>query len=206
MGWQVDNVVDSVRADGRETARAPVARSVLRFSAVLRLALALMVLAACEPTGILAAQAPSCGPWREGRWDPRFVLPGVSGSNGHASSLVALPDRRLAVGGVFERALGVPLHNVGTWDGTVWGPLGDGLPGAVVGPGDRRCRRAYGPSAPGAVIATGYVARWDSVSWTMVATGIDGITGIVAVTDGIVVFGQFAKIDGVDAQGLAVWN
>lgn len=173
---------------------------------VLRVALALMVLTACEPAAIRAAQPPSCGPRRGGHWDPRFVLPGVTGGHGDARSLVELPDGKLAVGGAFDRALGAPLHNVGTWDGTDWAPLGDGLPGAVLGLATDDAGALWAVGTASEDRATGYVARWDSVAWTMVATDVDGITGIVAVADGIVVFGQFATIEGVDAKGLAVWN
>lgn len=165
-----------------------------------------MVLAACEPAAIHAAQPPSCGPWRDGHLDPRFVLPGVTGVGGYAKSLVRLRDGKLAVGGAFDRALGAPLRNVGTWDGTGWAPLGDGLPGAVLGLATDDAGALWAVGTTSEDRATGYVARWDSVAWTMVATDVDGITGIVAVADGIAVFGQFATIEGVDAQGLAIWN
>ncbi len=163
--------------------------------------------AACERGGPIELIAPpACGHLIAGSWDERFVYPGVAGLDASVEAMVALPDGRIAVGGRFDNAAGLPLHNVATWDGAVWTPLGDGLPGLV---------RGLAVDDGGTLWAVGgvpdagwgsYVARWDAGAWTVVVEDAWWITGIAAVTGGVAIHGGFGSIDGVVAHGLAVWD
>jgi len=98
------------------------------------------------------------------------------------------------------------VHDVATWDGATWAPIGDGLPGHV---------RALALDDAGTLWAVGtvdpyedsdYVARLDGTAWTLVADGEKRIFGIAAIAEGIVVHGGFDSIAGVETHGLAVWN
>ena len=158
----------------------------------------LVALVACgDPLQPL--DAPSCGPWRGGAWDERFVVPGLSGSAPLVTSLVRLPDGRLAVAGEFERALGMHMRSPAVWDGARWAPLGDALPGLVL---DLALDDA------GVVWAVGetFVARLEGTVWNRFTEHAHGIRGIEAIAGGIAVHGEFATIGGIEAHGLATWT
>ena len=57
---------------------------------------------------------------------------GVAGGiNGTGPNAFAFAGRDVYVGGNFDTADGIPVHNIARWDGTNWFPLGSGVGGEV---------------------------------------------------------------------------
>lgn len=161
-------------------------------------AIVLVLVAGCaaEPP-LRAVPAPSCAAAIDGTWDERFVAPGLTGFAAEAHALVRAPDGRLVVGGVFERAIDVPVSGVAVWDGAAWSGLGDGLPGVVhaLAYDDDGALWAAGdatPWEPGGA----YLARWDGAAWTTVLDDVP-VHAIVAVDGGVVIGG---------AEGASRWD
>ncbi|MCB9878616.1 MAG: hypothetical protein H6835_13545 [Planctomycetes bacterium] len=67
--------------------------------------------------------------WNGSSWS--VVGPAGFTNNGGTTSLTILPDGDLLVGGSFTSLYGVPMQNLGRWDGTAWQPLLDGANGQV---------------------------------------------------------------------------
>ncbi|MDQ3368271.1 MAG: hypothetical protein M3680_22835 [Myxococcota bacterium] len=150
---------------------------------------------------------PPCGDPVTGEWDARSVDPGLTGPHAFASTLVRLADGRLAVGGSFEAAVGLPVRNVAAWDGARWAPLGDGLPGIVWGLARDEADTLWAiGSADLHERGTDYVARWDGTAWAMVIDDGDGIRGITTIAQGVAVWGSFATLGSLEARALAVWD
>ena len=76
---------------------------------------------------------------------------------------LAVVGERLIAGGEFTSAGGVPAHNIASWDGSSWSPLGEGRSSSV------GCLAVYQDH----VVAGGSaVASWDGSTWT--SLGHDG--------------------------------
>jgi hypothetical protein len=176
---------------------------------VRRAVLSLTLLAACgdDVPGIRAIEPPECGDLAAGAWDPRFALAGLGGADAAVYAMVALPDsEEVVVGGVFDNAAGIAVSNIAVYDGA-WSPLGDGLPGAVLGLArdDAGVLWAIGTRDP-LVLGRAYVARWDGATWSFVAEDVASLAAIAVVEGGVAVGGEFNSIGGVTASGVAIWD
>ena len=95
------------------------------------------------------------------------------------------------------------------WDGTVWMPLGTGIP-----TGEVYCVAVYNGSlyAGGRFtnaggVACSNIARWDGTSWQPVGAGTDGDVFAMTVWGGsLIVGGEFLNAGGSSRPGLAQWN
>jgi hypothetical protein len=165
-------------------------------------------------------QANNIAKWDGVSWNP--LSEGVNGSV-HCMTMLSEDSTgapTLIVGGKFISAGGVVAHNIATWDGSIWSPLGDGMNGPVLGltvfddgsPAGAALYACGEFNTTGGAEVSG-IARWDGSTWSPVGTGIGG--RFVALTvfddgmsDGPALYagGAFNLVDGGRASGLARWD
>jgi hypothetical protein len=160
--------------------------------------------------------------WNGTAWSPLGTgLAGdATGSYVYVSALVVASNGDLYVGGEFAQAGGVAANNVARWNGTVWSPLGTGLPGrgsrrfvstlAVAGNGNVY---AGGEFTQAGGVAASHVAKWNGTAWSPLGTGLTGGTSnvyvytlAVAGNGDLFAGGEFAQAGGVAANNVARWS
>ncbi len=133
----------------------------------------------------------------------------------------------LLAGGSFELIGGMPAGYVALWDGRQWHPLGEGMSYAYPSAGSVSAFAAYDWAGSGAALFAGglfseadgepasNLARWDGSRWIAVPTGADGGIRALRVFDHdgggperarLYVGGEFRMLDGLVADGLAMWD
>ncbi|MFZ4574644.1 MAG: hypothetical protein ACOYN0_09620 [Phycisphaerales bacterium] len=141
---------------------------------------------------------------------------------GTVRAMTSLPDGRLAFGGDLDGARrvasppGTPLpapdlrlNSVGTWDGSNFGALGDGL----TAPGVKAiCRRVVGGSEQifigGSFQSAGtsgipYLAKYENGDWSQPLPGINGrVRQIHPYQGGLVIVGDFTHIGQTAVPGI----
>lgn len=114
----------------------------------------------------------------------------------------------LVVGGAITLAGGVPIANVGAWDGDSWSSLGYGLNNvvnALFPYGDELIAGGQFTSVGGST--ANYLARWNGEQWLPIGTGASSFVNALTVYQGdLIAAGQFGTVDGVAAQRIARWN
>ncbi|MFN9929387.1 MAG: GC-type dockerin domain-anchored protein [bacterium] len=149
---------------------------------------------------------------------------GVSGATfGLVSALTVLPDGRVAVGGSFTTAGGVPANNVAIYDPATntWSALGSGVNGEVFA-------LAFNPATSDAYVGGNFysasgvfvrnVARYnlDTDTWSPLASGSEpgfefgtnSVINALAVLPGgdVIAGGQFTSAGGVPVNKIARFN
>ncbi len=118
--------------------------------------------------------------------------------------------RKLYPGGEFDGNDG-NLHNVAVWDGSLWQPLGEGLP-FVVGSlhqieTDQGRRLAATPYRFTSNQPDDMVYLWDGVAWTPFGSESDGSPRGLAQAhheyEAVYVVGTFTEVAGVPSEGIA---
>ncbi|MBL8861445.1 MAG: hypothetical protein JNK02_05480 [Planctomycetes bacterium] len=146
-------------------------------------------------------------------WEPLGA--GTQNAAGTATGVVAAFETfdagagpRLYVGGTFERAGGLPVSNIASWNGSSWsaepGVLGHVASLAVHddGSGPRLC--AAGHFAPISGGMTVNVARLDSGVWTALAGGVGDVGRTLSSYQGtLFVGGSFSTAGGAEANAIA---
>ncbi len=117
----------------------------------------------------------------------------------------------LVAAGSFTEGGGVPLEQIGGWNGGTWAPLGTGVGG-------------YSPTIHALAVHDGYlvaggefteaggatasrIARWDGITWSALGTGIDGAVLAMTVFQGdLIVGGNFSWAGDDFAYNLARWD
>ncbi|HLU44904.1 MAG TPA: choice-of-anchor D domain-containing protein, partial [Natronosporangium sp.] len=150
--------------------------------------------------------------WDGEQWSPLvgpdgtgITMAGSGNANVHA---LAVYDGALIVGGYFDRAGGVPVHNVARWDGRSWQPMGAGLSGGI---GVETLAVINGELYAGGSFRTSgdtvveRVARWDGESWQPVGGGMgSGYVYALAEYDGaLIAGGSFTDADGQPIRRIA---
>lgn len=121
----------------------------------------------------------SIAKWDGGAWSALGSGMGGGRFQGVVHALVVFDDRSgggpaLYACGTFTTAGGVPANNIAKWDGVAWSALGSGLNGTVDsltvfddGTGGGPALYAGGlHTFGGGSPMTGYVAKWNGVSWS----------------------------------------
>ncbi|MBY0113545.1 MAG: immunoglobulin domain-containing protein [Phycisphaerales bacterium] len=150
------------------------------------------------------------------RWTGRGWVSMGTGVNGGVSTLRALADGSLLVGGGFTKAGGVACTGLARWlGGSQWVAFG----GALSAQGQSPVVSAIDVLPNGNVLIGGsffnagavnadYVARWDGTQWNSLPQHVDAICDkIIATQDGnAVLAGGFHTAGGYPADGVALWS
>lgn len=150
-----------------------------------------------------------------------------AGLDGHVYALELFDDGSgpaLFAAGWIASGGGVPLANIGRWDGVAWhaldGPVGDGIDGtvyalAVFDDGAGPALYAGGDFTSAGGLTAYNVARWDGHGWWPLSdsggTGTNGWVRALAVyNDGsgpaLYVSGEFTRAGGQWASSIARWD
>ncbi len=138
------------------------------------------------------------------------------GNSASVFDLAVLPDGRLAVGGSFTTAGGIPASNIAVWNGTHWSPLGAGTDNSV----SALTVTPQGDLYAGGVFATAggtlskAIARWNGTSWSAVGPGIATSGGnppqvftLATLSNGdVIAAGYFSLAGDSPATNIARWN
>ena len=144
----------------------------------------LLVLSALFPAPFLPAQ---CTP----AWSP-VSTPGVIAGVGGPVHAVAAVDfgtgPKVAVGGVFQTAGGIPAARAAFFDGVGWSPVGSGLDGAVRAflfhdDGSGAALFAGGDFSTAGGQAAARAAKFDGVAWSPLGSGLNGAVRTFAAFD-----------------------
>ncbi len=138
------------------------------------------------------------------RWNGTIWQPLGSGvSHGASTAPVnALTVYRgeLIAGGKFITAGGVSVSNIARWNGTVWQPLGTGMPNSVVTAltvHDGELIAGGGFTTAGGAPAN-HIARWNGSAWQAVGTGMNTTVRALAVYNGdLIAGGEFTTAGGM---------
>jgi hypothetical protein len=174
-----------------------------------------------------------------GRWDGSawsavgggLALVAFPGASPNVVSLRTFDDGSgpaLFVGGLFDRAGGITVSNVASWNGASWSPLAGGVSGTTVPPGvfpGPTIMEVYDDGSGAALYVSGsfssaggqpaqQLAKWNGVAWAGIPTGFSGsspsLSSMTAFDDGsgpvLWVTGSFSTIAGLPAPGFAKWN
>ena len=183
---------------------------------------------ALTPLMTAAAASAQCDP----RWLPGEGIPGVAGEV-HATTTWD-PDgpgpepELLVVGGNFDIAGDLIVHNVAAWDGTRWHALGDGIGRSTIHPcGPFVCSFdssvyalavyngdliAAGEFTHAGELSASSIARWDGLRWWPLGAGVAegdsrGFVRALTIFNGeLVVGGRFTTAGGSSASNIARWD
>lgn len=153
-----------------------------------------------------------------GGWGP--IQPGI---RDQVTTMRALADGSLLVGGEFTDVLGVPANGIARWDGQQWSSLGQGLENAdgkmplvrsiqVADNGDAFVAGTFVQAGGAAAVG---IARWDGTAWNALGGGLSnpGFLNTTPVYDtllldneDLIVTGFFAYAGGVTVNGMARWD
>lgn len=139
----------------------------------------------------------------------------------------------LVVGGDFSTFGGVPANGIAKWNGSRWGPFGQGIQTATLSPGSVRAIEVIDVDGDGTrqrelvvggkfALAGGsgaaHIARWDGTSWHAMGAGVGdifvGVNVLQAIDhdddssspDMLAVGGDFLSVDGEPTSYLAWWG
>ncbi len=158
---------------------------------------------------------------RIARWDgTRWSSVGTGAANGIGAgasvNAIAMMGGDLYAGGQFTQAGGQPANNLARWNGSVWSPLGDGVPlgslsyvsDIAVSGSDLYVGGEF--TAAGGQPANN-IARWDGSQWSSLGTGAgNGVNHAVralAASGGDLYVGGFFRQAGTQpANYIARWN
>jgi hypothetical protein len=150
--------------------------------------------------------------WNGSTWS---VLGWVSDSSGVDRNIyvyaLAASGTNLYVGGDFTLG-GVPVNNIGRWDGTYVSPLTSGLNNGVsaLAVSGTTLYVGGGFTSAGGLPANG-IAQWNGTSWSALGSGISvgqfGFVAALAVSGtNLYAAGAFGTAGGVSVNNIAQWN
>lgn len=128
----------------------------------------------------------------------------------HVNAL-AVYDSKLIAGGSFDTTGGVAAHDIASWDGSSWSPLGSGIEGyygvyALTVYDGKLVAGGNFTTAGG--VAAKYIASWDGTSWSALGQGMGyGYVHALTVYDGkLIAGGNFRTAGGMEANRVASWD
>jgi len=138
-----------------------------------------------------------------------------AGGPGNQVTAMTEHQGRVIMGGFFESVDDQAISGVAAWDGTAWSPLGDGL-GRYNGNYPRVNEllnwngvlyAAGGFSLPPSTDIV-LAAWWDGTAWHPLMTGeyLEYVYDLVPAGDDLYLVGMFDDVDGVPADGVALWD
>ncbi|MEZ6172003.1 MAG: hypothetical protein R3B58_03405 [Phycisphaerales bacterium] len=151
--------------------------------------------------------------WDGSAWQPLSVLPDwwAIGLAETVNAFVEVGDSVVVAGQFNEIGDRYKMNNLATWDGTMWGEIGDGpndtvrsvevFQGDVYVGGDFTRLDSNGPHLG--------VARWDGSAWEefgALAGNHGGVMDITTYNDELYVAGYFSDVGGMTAQNIARWD
>jgi len=167
-------------------------------------------------------------------WDGSAWQPLGLGFDGDVHALATWdPDgdgplsAQVVAGGSFSRSAGMEISNIARWDGSVWQPLGTGIPGVVWAletwdpDGDGPLPEqlvAGGNFVTAGGITVNSIASWNGTAWQPLGSGLGGnFPYVFALTtwdpDGagplakqLIAGGWFSTAGGTPAVGIARWD
>ena len=143
---------------------------------------------------------------------------GFAWGSGPVGFSVATHGLDVYVGGVFITNIsGVPIRNLGKWNGSSWSEVGGGINGLAYNllfkGNDLYVRGVF--FEVGGVNATN-IARWDGTNWHALGTGLSGATNGFTAPNALsmaldsngdlIVGGNFLNAGGVPANNVARWD
>ncbi len=157
------------------------------------------------------------------RWNGTVWQPLGSGMNWEVRALAAYDDGlgagpALYAAGAFDAAGGTAANRIARWNGTGWSSLGSGTNNAINalavvadGSGGGSSLYAAGHFTTAGGNAANRIARWNGVTWSPLANGLNGIgSALAAFDDGtgpaLYVGGLFSTAGGTAANRVARWN
>lgn len=143
---------------------------------------------------------------------------GFAWGSGPLGMVVAARGSEVYVGGVFITNIsGVPVRNLGKWNGSNWSEVGGGINGIVYSllhKGDDLYVGGFFSMA-GSTSATN-IARWDGTNWHALGDGLYGATNgffngtalsMTLDSNGdVIVAGNFRYAGGVEVNNVARWD
>jgi hypothetical protein len=156
--------------------------------------------------------APANAPQATGdeRWDDRFGVPGVPD---RVTTLEVAPD------GTFYAGVGLFTSQLVRWSGRGWQNLGGELDGDIADMAlSGTTLYAVGDFKKAGTASAKHIAKWNGSAWSRVGSGVGpekvdewgaeegDLYAIAVVGTNIYVGGDFNRIDGVDANGIARWD
>jgi trimeric autotransporter adhesin len=156
--------------------------------------------------------APVSAPQAAGdeRWDDRFGVPGVPD---RVTTLEVAPD------GTFYAGVGLFTSQLMRWSGRGWQNLGGELDGDIADMAlSGTTLYAVGDFKKAGTASAKHIAKWNGSTWSRVGSGVGpekvdewgaeegDLYAIAVVGTNIYVGGNFNRIDGVDANGIARWD
>jgi trimeric autotransporter adhesin len=144
---------------------------------------------------------------------------GFAWGSGPVGMVVAARGSEVYVGGVFITNIsGVPVRNLGKWNGSSWTEVGGGIDGIVYSllhKGDDLYVGGVFIQAGG--ISTTNIARWDGTNWHSLAGGVSvatngftpygGVTAMALDANGdLIVAGNFRFAGSLEVNNVARWD
>ena len=176
---------------------------------------------------------------RLAKWDgTSWSSLGANSSNGVNDTVFAFEvsevgsggGAALFAGGAFPSAVGKPVNNIATWDGTALSALvtdaGNGMNATIFaltvfddGSGGGPALYAGGSFGIAGGVAANSIAKWDGTSWSALGIGTGALNGTNNTVHALTVFddgsgsgpalyagGAFTTAGGVTANRIAKWN
>lgn len=148
------------------------------------------------------------------RWNGTTWSSFGTGCNGSVTTILAMPDGGMVIGGYFDVVDGVQASRIARWDGTSWSALDVGIGGApnphvscaIRLPDGRLLVGGQFDSAGGVPAAN--LAVWDGAVWAPFGGGANAKVGCLALRPNgdLVVAGAFTMVGGTLAAGIARWD
>ena len=154
--------------------------------------------------------------WNGSNWSG--FGPGFSWGSGPIGAAVATRGQDVYVGGIFITNIsGVPVRNLGKWNGSTWSEVGGGVDELVYRMlfkgNDLYVSGIF--SRVGALDATN-IARWDGTNWHALGSGLFGATNgfpapiastmALDANGHLIVGGNFRYAGGVEVNNIARWD
>jgi hypothetical protein len=142
--------------------------------------------------------------------------PGMTLSPDAVGAMAVLPSGELYAAGRLSTAGGLPVGDIGRWNGATWSALGQApvftstsMPAvnavALRPDGDLFVGGEF-TSAAG--VQANRIARWNGEAWSALGSGLNGTVHALAVLPNgdVIAGGEFQEAGGVGASNIARWN
>ncbi len=137
----------------------------------------------------------------------------VWNSSGHGATVTALAvnGSDLYVGGTFDSAGGLAVHNLAKWNGSIWSDVGGGISNwfepvkaLAANGGDLYVGGSFYHFGG---LYFGNIAKWDGSNWSDLGYGTNGAVYAVAVNgNAVYAGGYFTRAGDTSANYIAKWN
>lgn len=151
--------------------------------------------------------------WDGKQWSDVGGSIGVRFAGSSVSALAADDRGNLYVGGWFDSAGGVSVHNLARWNGDSWSGVGEEAGGAFQGGVSAILADGGNVYVGGTMTATGHndpsgIEKWNGTTWENLSKDVSGYpTNLAMDRDGnLFIAGSFNSISGISANHVAKWD